>query len=314
MIDDMYQPIIIRNSILADHISVFESHLKKTTKPGTAETYSRSLRCFLSFVIQDRKFKFRVSDIERYASYLSQTKKFQESSIATYITALRKFCKFLVDCKILQRNPAKQVHVSSTSNKSEVSFFHHFELTLLIDSIDSTTVHGLRDIAMILTMLGCSCSEHELSKATLENIIKIDGSFYLHIPKRKGQGLHRVVIPAPAAEALQAYLNARNLSNDMPLFHSNSNRTKGAPISVRGMREAFNRRLKISGISIERRKSLTASSLRNTSGAILSASGKNSDDIMKQLRISSQFTVQKYMNLAEEAKSAGLHHAIGYLE
>jgi site-specific recombinase XerD len=315
MIDDMYQPIALRNSVLAEHISMFDSHIRKTASAHTAETYSRSLRCFLSFVIQDRKFKFRIKDFERYKFYLKDTKQLQSSSIATYITSLRRFSKYLVDTKVLPRNPGKHIHVDSIKKSKELSFFSHDELQVFFQSIDTSNMQGKRDKALFMLMLACMCREEDLQHAVIGDV---DFVFdIMTIPSKKKSKTIPLPLPEHVISLLKEYVQYRfpeGAPPDAPLFHSMSNRSKGKAISVRGIRETFKQRLKTSGIAIERCSDLSPYALRHTAGCILAVSGFEIDYMMQFMRLSSQSIIQRYLEIAELSQYSDLRLSLTLIQ
>ena len=317
MINDMYQPVTIRNAALAEHITVFESHIRKTSSPHTADTYARSLRCFLSFVIQDRKFKFRIKDFERYKAHLIETKQMKSPSIATYLTSLRRFSHYLVETKVLPRNPAKHIHAESNRASIITSYFHVDELSMFFDSMDTHTMHGLRDKALFSFMLGSMLREQELLKLTLAAVHTISMNSIIMLPAIIGAKHREVKLPSFAAEALNDYLNKRfpeHKIQDAPLFHSLSNRSLGHGMSVRGLRDAFQQRIKKSGISLERQSVLSPYSLRHTAGCILALGGHDIEQIMQRMRIVSPSIAMRYMDIKQQAYEAGLQQALHVLE
>lgn len=317
MINDMYQPVTIRNAALAEHIAVFESHIRKTASSHTADTYARSLRCFLSFVIQDRKFKFRIKDFERYKTHLIETKKLKPPSIATYLTSLRRFSLYLVEAKVLPRNPAKHVHAESNRSSMIPSFFTLDELHMFFDSMDMQTMHGLRDKALFSFMLGSMVREQELVQLTLADVHTISINSRIMLPATKTAKQSEVRLPRFVIDALNDYLNKRfpdSKPQDAPLFHSLSNRTFGRGMSVRGLRDAFYQRIKKSGISPERHIELSPYSLRHTAGCIMALAGYDIEKMMQNMRMISPPMAQRYVNIIEQAREAGLHNALHILE
>lgn len=315
MIDDMYQPIALKNSVLAEHISMFESHIRKTATAHTAETYSRSLRCFLSFVIQDRKFKFRIKDFERYKLYLTESKQLQSPSIATYITSLRRFSQYLVDSKVLPRNPSKHIRVESAKKPKGLSFFTHDELQTFFQSIDVSTLQGKRDKALFMLMLACMCGEEEIQHAVIADVdLLLD---IMTIPSKKKGKTIRLPLPKQVSSLLREYVHYRfpeGAPPDAPLFHSMSNRSKGKAISVRGIRETFKQRLKSSGFPIERYSDLSPYALRHTAGCILAVSGFELEHMMHIMRLGSQSIVQRYLEIAKLSKYNALRQSLELIQ
>jgi site-specific recombinase XerD len=313
MIEDNFQPVALKLSVLNEHISRFIVGCAQNKSKETQGTYHRALKGFLYFFTTDRKFAFRVRDVERYKEYLIKTRKMQEVSVATYLTALRRFCQYLVEQGILEKNPARRVQGGRRPTAHNRVFLKTEEIERLLESIERNTLAGLRDKALILTMLGCACSELEISHARIGDLRKTGSKWYLAV-QGKGKSIKDETIPVPShtAQALQEYINARNggnpLASEAPLFESYSNRSHGKPMSIRGIREAINLRLKASNVKQGRDLKLTPFSLRHTAGILMAESGASVEEIMHRMRIEWRPTALLYyrqkghmMSAAEQA-------------
>src|ERR1043165_7302066 len=108
MIEDSIKPVQMTLKELVEH---YEGFLKECERksPETRGTYQRALRDFIKWFPVDKRFQFRVRDVERYKRYLIEPKGLQNVSVATYMTALRRFCQYRIDIKLLGSNPAKRV-------------------------------------------------------------------------------------------------------------------------------------------------------------------------------------------------------------
>ena len=308
VLEDMYQPVTIRNTAMADHISMFTTHHLKFYAKETSKVYTKALRSFLSFILEDRNFKFRLADFERYTRYLDQQKHLSPATISTYLTALRAFCEYLVEQKELPRNPAKRVHGISTPKKLP-TYFTHDELQSLMHVGDLPTLMDLRDIAIMHLLLAGFLSEQEIHQAQVRDISESG-----HIMLQKGKNFS---IPQSAIHSLQAYLSMRFNENgphfENPLFESLSNRTKGQAMSIRGIRDALHQRLIKADISEERISLLSAYTFRHTGGCLLAIANLNEEQIMKRMRLKSKTTALQYLQLKQEAIDAGLEKSLHLL-
>lgn len=305
VLEDMYQPVTIRNTAMADHISMFTKHHLKHYAKETSKVYTKALRSFLSFILDDRNFKFRLSDFERYTQYLDQQKHLRPATISTYLTALRAFCDYLVEQKELPRNPARRIHGISTPKKIP-AFFSHDELQSMLHVGDHATLMELRDTAIMHLLLSGFLSEQEIHQAQVKYISE-SGHFMLQNGKS-------ILIPQSAQYALQSYLHMRfvdqSLPSDVPLFESHSNRTKGQAMSIRGLREAMHQRLIKTQLSEERIAILSAYTFRHTGGCLLAIAGLNEEQIMERMRLKSKTTALQYLQLKQEAIDAGLEQSV----
>lgn len=315
MINDTFPTIRMTLPALIAHLQAFLSSLSEKSKE-TRGTYERSLKEFIQFFALDRKFFFRVRDVERYKEHLVKRKNMQEVSVATYMTALRRFCQHLVDTGILEKNPAKRVQGGRRPTAHTRTFLTLAEIEQLLSSIELTTPVALRDRALIQTMLGCACSELELSNANVGDLYQQGRSWRLNV-LGKGKSIKDETIPVPleTVRVIQEYLQIRLVNGqvpepDAPMFLSYSNRSREARMTIRGVREAIVQRLQASGIKKGRDRKLTPFSLRHTAGILLVESGATPEELMLRMRIEWRPTAMLYFQQkgklhSEHSKAAG---------
>lgn len=309
ILEDMYQPVTIPSAALDEHIRVFISYHMKHYAKETVKTYSKALQSFLSFILLDRNFRFRIADIERYGEFLQVKKQLRPTTISTYFTALRAFFDYLVEQKELPRNPAKRIHGMSIPKKAP-TFFSHDELYALLQIGEIPTLMEYRDISIMHLLLVGFLSEQEMHHAIVQDIAE---SGYFRLQNGKN-----IPIPQSAYQALQSYLDMRfsehDLQPNLPLFESQSNRTKGYAMSIRGIRDALHQRLIKAQISEDRIALLSAYTLRHTGGCLLAIAGLNEETIMERMRLKSKTTALQYLTLKQKAIDAGLKKFIHLLE
>lgn len=300
MIEDSITPLKLTLKELVDHYEGFLQECERKS-PETRGTYQRALRDFLKWFPVDKRFLFRVRDVERYKRYLVDRKGLQNVSVATYMTALRRFCQYLIDIGVLEGNPAKRVVGGRRPSRHSRTFLTNEELDRLLTSVDRSNLQGLRDYAIIHAMLGCALSERECLLADLGDLTQRDE--YRISVQGKGRKMkdESVTVPQEAVTAIEEYLARRfgdeERSPAAPLFASLSNRTHGQRMTARGIREAVNRWLKASGVKGDRDRRLTPFSLRHTAGLILVDNGATIEDVMRRMRIEWQPTAQLYFKI-----------------
>lgn len=315
MITDAFLAVKLKLSKMLQYRDNFLRSISDKRKE-TVGTYERALREFVQFFAKDGKFMFRVRDVERYRKHLAETKKMKDASIATYMTALRRFCQYLVEIEVLEKNPAKRVYGSARPKNHNRDFLTLDEVKTLLDSINANEESGLRDIAIIRLMLGCACSEVEIAAMDwkdLEARNKNEG--WTLIVQGKGRSIkdERIPVPPETAAALRAYRatqTRRDENNktiypapDAPMFLSYSNRSKGGRITIRGVREAIVRRLKESGVQKGRAGRLTPFSLRHTAGILMVESGASVEELMQRMRIVWRPTAMLYFQQKGKLRS-----------
>lgn len=286
--------------LLNDYFNAFCHELRKK-RPETRGTYERALRGFLRWFVIDKKFGFLVKDIERYKKYLTKDRKLSEVSVSTYLTALRRFCQYLVDIKVLEKNPAKDVggNRRPTSHSREV--LSHRDVDALLAALDRSSEIGLRDCTIVRMMLGCGLSEIEVVRANVDDIKTVDGKSVIFV-QGKGRDIkdEQVAIPEDVKSTIDEYLALRNVSNgsklddDQPLFLGAGNRTRGQRMSTRGIRERINYYLDVAGIKRGRVRRLTPYSLRHTAALMMVESGATVEELKQRMRLGSIATAMIY--------------------
>lgn len=304
------RPVTLTMKELVSH---FEGFLAEYGSKGdqTRGTYQRALREFLRWFPRDRRFRFTKRDVERYKRHLVENRELENVSVATYMTALRRFCQYLVDVSVLQDNPADSVIGGRRPTKHSREFLTYTEVDQLLETIDTETTAGLRDRSIILLMLYCALSEHECIHAEVGDLRSgSDGTLRIYVlGKGKKTKDQSVAIPREASGALEEYLERRygeeERSPSDPLFPSLSNRSHGRPMTARGMRETINRWLKASGVKKDRDRRLTPFSLRHTAGVMMVDNGATLEEIMERMRIEWKPTAQIYFRLRGSLGTVG---------
>jgi len=289
---------------LKELVSYYEGFLQDCERksPETRGTYQRALREFLAWFAVDKRFQFRTRDVERYKRYLAERKRLQTVSIATYLTALRRFCQYLIDIKILTQNPARRVVGGPRPLRHSRAFLTYEELRTLLETVDTTDLAGLRDYAIIRLMVDCALSEKELILADVGDVVRWrDGATLRVQGKGRRTKDETVSIPQASLEAIDTYVNRRFVEPppppDAPLFASMSNRTMGSRMTSRGVRAAVNRWLEQSGVKGDRNRRLTPFSLRHTAGLIMIDNGATVEELMRRMRIEWEPTALLYFKL-----------------
>ncbi len=302
MSDGKQQQVKMTVKELVEHFEGFMSSLEDKGEQ-TQGTYRRALREFLRWFPRDRRFRFTTRDVERYKRYLAETRELKPVSVATYLTALRRFCQYLIDVKVLMENPASDVIGGRRPTTHSREFLTYEEIDRLLSAIDTDTTQGLRDKSIVMLMLYTALSEQECVHALVGDIrLLSDGTRRLDVlGKGKNAKDRSVELPGHVWNVLDAYLKRRyggeeTLESD-PLFPSLSNRSHGKQMTPRGMRETVNRWLKESGVKGDRDRRLTPFSLRHTAGIMMVDQGATLEEIMERMRIDWKPTAQIYLRL-----------------
>ena len=284
-------------NLLHEHYNGFLHELRKK-RPETRNTYDRALREFLRWSISDRQFFFGIDDVGRYKDYLTNCKQLSQASVSTYLTALRRFCQYLIDINVLNNNPAKYVSGYHRPVAHSRSPLKHSEIEKLLSTIKRNNTRDLRDFIMIKIMLGCGLSEIELVQANIGDIQTLSGTTFIRVgcKKRRTKDIS-VPIPKDVREAINKYIGTHVEDKpDSPLFLSAGNRDRGKRMTARGIRKRINYYLTMAGIKNNKQRQITPHSLCHTAALLMVEAGASPLQIQERMRLGSLAAAMMYVN------------------
>ena len=289
---------------LARHYEGFLRSLRQK-RPETRGTYGRALHEFLRWTGKDRACVLTTNTVERYKRHLAGGKGLSPVSVSTYLTALRRFCAYLVRVGVIAENPALAVGGNSRPRVHTRGTLSAADVDTLLGSVERSGERGMRDYAFLKLMVGCALSEIEIVRADVADMVVESGAVCLRV---QGKGRVRkdqmVTLPPDVRSALEEYLALRSSPGERdPLFTSAGNRTRGQRMTTRGVRDRINMYLGISGVKGRDGRRVTPYSLRHTAAAFMALSGASAEEIRLRLRLGSVATAMLYLDPA--AKSSG---------
>ncbi len=161
------------------------------------------------------------SDIRKILSQ-AQKSKLSANSIALLLSAIRGFCSFLVQAKVLSQNPAKSVSAPKRSRLLPKQL-NVDEMHQLLD-IKNNDILAVRDKAMMELMYGCGLRLAELASL---NLINIQADAQLRVIG-KGNKERLLPIGKQALNAIQCWLKVRGelASVDEPALFVSKQQTR----------------------------------------------------------------------------------------
>jgi site-specific recombinase XerD len=279
-------------------------------RPETRATYERALREFLRWYPGKTPFTFKVADVERYKHHLTVRKNLSPVSVSTYLTALRRFCAYLMHAHVIRENPADAVGGNRRPQAHTRDHLTAYELDAVLSSVQRTDERGMRDYAFLQLMAGCALSEIEIVRANVCDVTIESESAILQV---QGKGCTKkdqtVTLPDAAREALQRYLAIRAPAKSSdPLFTSAGNRTRGRRMTTRGVRDRICMYLEEAGLRQQGGRRITPYSLRHTAAVLMADKGATADEIRVRLRLGSNATAMLYINSAHKNSDQERHH------
>ena len=175
-----------------------------------------------------------------YTAFLNEHYR-KPRSVARKLSSLRSFYKYCVREGLCEKNPFGEVS-SPKLDKSLPKFLYSEEIEVLFDSINTKTLLGIRDNALLEFMYGtgvrvselCSIKEKDIDYINKQVIVLGKGKKERYLP------LHDLVI-----DSLQEYVSyARNelqLKNKKEVSEILFLNNHGGPLTARGVRDILTR-------------------------------------------------------------------------
>ena len=262
----------------------FVSEYLKDKSPETAGTYRRALNEFERYHAGRRGgFAFTEEGVEAYKRYLTDDRELSQVSVSTYLTALRRFCQYLVDIGLLDENPAQGVRGNRRPADHSRRVLTEREIDALLDGLGRASLLDLRDRAVVHLMLYAGLSEIELVRADLGDLEQTLMGWTLRV-QGKGHTAKDQEVPldAPVMDVLRQYLDARGrLRPTDPLLVSHGHRSEGERMGTRSVRSRINAHLKRAGL---KKPGVTPHSLTHTAALIWLNDGMPVEEVRRRMR------------------------------
>lgn len=282
--DEAIPPLQLSLSELKRRVEEFLTDYLDGKSKETVGTYRRSLNGFEKWFVQQKgNFRFREKDVRAYKAYLADERGLSQVSISTYLTALRRFCQYLVDAGLLEENPATGVKGNRRPESHSRAVLTETDIEALEAVMGTATPIACRDRASVYLMLYAGLSEIELVRADKKDLEQTLMGWFLRV-QGKGRTVkdERVPLDPPVVAAVQDYLDAREgVKPDAPLFVSHGHRSRGKRLNTRSIRSRINDLLKKAGI---KRRGLTPHSLTHTAALLWLNNGMAVEEVKERMR------------------------------
>jgi integrase/recombinase XerC len=256
--------------------------------PHTLAAYRRDLVEFIDH-LESKGLPLENSvSVKSFMGYLFR-KGLARATMARKVSAVRSFCRFLVQQGLLTTNPCDGIAAPRTP-RTNPRFLSLEEVTALLDSAAGEGITDLRDLAMweLLYSSGLRVSE-------LAGLSTADWDPEGQIVRVLGKGSKTRLIPLgkKASSRMQKYVMASGrwplVRDDSPIFLNH----KGYRISVRGIQQRLEKRLRECGLDTR----ISPHVLRHTFATHLLDSGADLRAIQEMLGHESLQTTQRYTHV-----------------
>jgi len=194
------------------------------------------------------------------------------NTIRRKLSSLSSLFNSLHAANLVPRNPVENIERPIASGQADKSLtISDYETRALLAAPNRSTLQGLRDRAIMATLLYHGLRRTELCALRLADLHERGGMRYLQV-RGRGNKVRYVLLRQVVAGAIRAYLEATGLdcAGTVPLFRPVSNNTRGTPrsISPQGVQMLVAKYASIVGIEVDSfgPRVLRALALGNTRG------------------------------------------------
>lgn len=290
--------VVTQNEIGAELFKSWLAYIKDSS-PKTQETYTRSIRQFLYFLVDHNITRPTREDIIAYRDSLLAAKK--PTTVNAYLMAVKQFFKW-TELYNLYPDITKNVKGAKLDAGFKKDYLTSKQVAKMLGKIDRSTLKGLRDYAILSLMVTTGLRTVEVMRADIEDLRTVADFTALFIQgKGHVEKTAYVKVEEPVEEAIRAYLKARGKAAATdPLFASIANRNGGGRMTTRSISRIAKESMIEADLNSDR---LTAHSLRHTTATLNLLNGGTPEETRQLLRHTNLNTTLIYSHALERANN-----------
>ena len=267
---------------------------------NTTRTYTISLRQWFKYLYESGTTQPTMDTVLEYRKYLEQQGK-KPTTIQNYIIAVKQFFKW-TEAVHLYPNVAKYVKGAKLGHNFKKDYLTSKQAKKVLESIDTASLEGKRNYAMLAVMLTMGLRTIEVVRANIEDIRNAGENTVLYVQGKGHMDKDDLVrMPEHVETAVREYLAARKASDlSQPLFTSTSNRNKNGRMTTRSIRGIVKKIFRSVGLDSPR---LTAHSTRHTAATLSLLHGATMQQTQHLLRHKNIQTTEIYNHNINAAKN-----------
>ena len=272
---------------------------------NTNRTYKNALNQLIKFFAANNISVPTESDIDGFINGLKAQKK-SAATLRLYTTVTKSFFAFTArrgyfanvaaDVKLKLRKSTTHAKRALTAEQAQT----------LLASVTGDTIIARRDKAILALALTTGVRCCEISRADIADL-RADGvgGYFMQIQGKGRDSKNQTIrVPAPVADFINAYLSVRGeVTDDAPLFLSESNSNRGVRLSVQSVGKMIRRRMK--SIGAYARRSVTPHSCRHFAATCAIKAGVDIREVSQMLRHSNLTVTMVYLHdISVETRTA----------
>ena len=178
--------------------------LEKRLSENTVESYMRDYMQFAHFILRQwdvAPHKVEPQMVERYMAWLYERGR-EKTSQARALSGIKSFFNFLMISDKIESSPAEFV-LTPKFGRQLPDVLTTAEIDRIIAAVDTSTVKGLRDCAMLEVLYSCGLRVSELTSLRMQDLFFGEG--YIRVIG-KGDKQRIVPVSSTARDRIQRYL------------------------------------------------------------------------------------------------------------
>lgn len=267
---------------------------------ATQQTYTRAIRQFFKFLQQQGIKQPTRKDLNNYRAWTEghtnpetgELVTHKPATVQLYIQAVKLFFQW-TESEGFYPNIAEHLQGAKIDRSHKRDYFTAGQLKNILDGIDTTTLKGKRDFAIITLTATTALRDIEIVRANIEDLATAGGNPVLYI---QGKGHEEradfVKLPEPTERAIRAYLQERGHAEPgEPLFTGTGNRNNGGRLTTKSVSRMGKGYMKKAGYDSSR---LTFHSFRHSSITLALIAGQSLDEVQQFARHANISTTMIY--------------------
>lgn len=267
--------------------------------PKTVEAYTKGIKYFGEYL---SVCGIRQPTRETVIAYRDELKKnHKPTTVQSYLEAVKLFFQW-TEQERLYPNIAAHIKGAKLDSEYKRDYLTTKQVSKLLDAIDTSTLKGLRDYAVLSLMVTTGLRTISIVRADIGDIRTAGDSVALYYQgKGHEEKADYVKIAEPVEDAIRKYLVLRGeTDSSAPLFSSISNRNSGGRMTTRSISRVAKNHLIEIDLKSDR---LTAHSLRHTAATLNLLNGGTVEETKQLLGHANINTTLIYSHALERAKN-----------
>ena len=246
-------PIVVQRAGPRAEERFYEFFAANIRNPNTRAAYLHAAKKFFAWIETNNLELGRIRPLH-VAGYIELLgREVSPPTVKQHLAAIRMLFDYFVIAHVIDHNPASSVRGPKYSvKKGKTPVLDQEEAQLLLASIDTSHVVGLRDKAVIGLMVYTFARVSAMVSMNLEDYYPQGKRWWIRLHEKGGK-LHEVPAHHKLEELIDAYMQAADLGNERKtaLFRSTVGRTRklnSKRMTRRHVYEMVRRRAKEAGI------------------------------------------------------------------